>query len=166
MSEPAVLWLPWPAVCFENRPTGHRTNTDNPAKWSQTCLLAERRSPGHRAVIFNSRVQTMLASVAPPLRAHLPSHTTKPRCVCTRRQTQQIFVSRPRAAKCGCMRTRGSRAFPTCAACCNRPVAQPLALVCGGLSGEKGLRVGVFGSVVPHRYPSNNPNTNPTLIVS
>ena len=31
------------------------------------------------------------------------------------------------------MRTRGSRAFPTCAACCKRPVAQPLPLVCGGL---------------------------------
>ena len=116
MCDPAApLWLPWPAganLCFENRPTGHRrTNTDNPAKWSQTCLLAERRSPGHRcSMSFSTHVYKLCISIG---QCRTASQST-PAAPSTRRtqgapsdaptekyQTQPIFVSRPRAAKCG-----------------------------------------------------------------
>ena len=92
-------------------------------------------------VLFNSRVQTMPFHwpVSHFFSEHTcrPSHTTKPRCAHEKYQTQQIFVSRPRAAKMRVqfMRTRGSRALLTCAACRNRSVAQPRALVCGRLKG-------------------------------
>ena len=96
MSDPAApLWIPWPAVanlCFENRPTGHRKNTDNPAKWSQTCLLAERRSPGHRcSPSFTNHVYKLCLFIGQCCFSELtrrPSHTTKPRCAlgCTRRK--------------------------------------------------------------------------------
>ena len=101
-------------------------NTDNPAKWSHTCLLAERRSPGHATrtsllgVTFNSRVQTMPFHwpVSYCFSEHTcrPSHTTKPRCafVCTSRKisnTTDICLTAARGQmRVEFMRTRGSRA--------------------------------------------------------
>ena len=146
----APLWLPWPAI--ENRPTGHRTNTDNPAKWSHTCLLAERRSPGHATrtsllgVTFNSRVQTMPFHwpVSYCFSEHTcrPSHTTKPRCafVCTSRKisntTNNCLTAARGQMRVEFMRIRGSRALPTCAASRNRRAAHPGSSCAAGFKAE------------------------------
>ena len=131
-----------------NRPTRHRISTDNPAKWSHTCLLAERRSPGQLlAVIFYPRVQTMLFHwpVSYCFSEHTcrPSHTTQSRCAfgCTSRKilnTTDICLTAARAQMpAEFIRTRGSRALPTCATSRNRPIALPGELVCGRLTREK-----------------------------
>ena len=64
-------------ICFENRTPGHRINTDNPAKWSQTYLLAE---VAHQDIVASRHFQLTctnyafsLASVVLLLRAHLPT---------------------------------------------------------------------------------------------
>ena len=92
-------------------------------------------------VIFNSRVHTMPFHwpVSRFFSEHTcrPSHTTKPRCAhgCTRLKisnTTDICLTAARdQMRVQFLRTRGSRAFLTGAACRNRPVAQPRALVCG-----------------------------------
>ena len=116
MYDPAApLWIPWPAVanlCFENRPPGHRKITDIPAKWSQTCLLAERRSPGHHcSPSFSNHVyklclfigQCRTASQSAPADPRTRRNQGAPLAAPDEKyQTQQIFVSRQRAAKCEC----------------------------------------------------------------
>ena len=68
-----------------------------------------------------------------------PSHTTQPRCAfgCTSRKilnTTDICLTAARGQMpAEFMRTRGSRALPTCAASRNRPIALPGELVCGRL---------------------------------
>ena len=68
-----------------------------------------------------------------------PSHTTQPWCAfgCTSRKilnTTDICLTAARGQiPAEFMRTRGSRALPTCAASRNRPIALPGELVCGRL---------------------------------
>ena len=68
-----------------------------------------------------------------------PSHTTQPRCTfgCTSRKilnTTDICLTAARGQmRAEFMRTRGSRALPTWAACRKRPAALPGELVCGRL---------------------------------
>ena len=92
------------------------------------------------AVIFNSRVQTMLFHwpVSYCFSEHTcrPSHTTQPRCAfgCTSRKTTDICLTAARGQMpAEFMRTRGSWTLPTCAANRNRPIALPGELVCGRL---------------------------------
>ena len=97
------------------------------------------------AVIFNSRVQTMLFhwSVSYCFSEHTcrPSHTPQPWCAfgCTSRKilnTTNICLTAARGQmRAELMRTRGSRELPTCAASRNRPIALPGELVCGRLYG-------------------------------
>ena len=92
------------------------------------------------AVIFNSRVQTMPFHwpVSYCFSEHTcrPSHTTQPWCAfgCTSRKilnTTDICLTAARGQmRAELMRTRGSRALPTCAASRNRPIALPGELVC------------------------------------
>ena len=96
------------------------------------------------AVIFNSRVQTMPFHwpVSYCFSEHTcrPSHTTQPWCAfgCTSRKilnTIDICLTAARGQmRAELMRTRGSRALPTCAASRNRPIALPGELVCGRLN--------------------------------
>ncbi len=96
------------------------------------------------AVIFNSRVQTMPFHwpVSYCFSEHTcrPSHTTQPWCAfgCTSRKilnTTDICLTAARGQmRAELMRTRGSRALPTCAASRNRPIALPGELVCGRLN--------------------------------
>ena len=88
------------------------------------------------AVIFNSRVQTMPFHwpVSYCFSEHTcrPSHTTQPWCAfgCTSRKilnTTDICLTAARGQmRAELMRTRGSRALPTCAASRNRPIALPV----------------------------------------
>ena len=132
-------------ICFENRTHGHRINTDNPAKWSQTYLLAE---VAHQDIVASRHFQLTctnyafsLASVVLLLRAHLPTlaHDAtmvrlwmhQPKKILN---TTDICLTAARGQmRAELMRTRGFRALPTCAASRNRPIALPGELVCGRL---------------------------------